>query len=223
MLSLFRLCQGFWKKLKNRMKDKTCKMLVELENDIRYQDYASNSEPEYLHVVGTVPILISAPHGAVHTRNGDKEEDEYTAGLARLVGERTGAHVLYARRKSKTDPNADTAAPYKYSLMEIVRQNNIRFVIDIHGANEERDFGVAIGTMHGQSCSEREKEIIIGSFEKHSISSIGNRTSRLDIDNQFPGEGDGHREPIIRFCRNISVAAAQIEINAKLRNPNSPR
>ncbi len=25
--------------------------------------------------------------------------------LARLIGNKTGAHVIYARRKSKTDPN----------------------------------------------------------------------------------------------------------------------
>mgnify|MGYP001312276447 CR=1 FL=1 len=212
---LSRLC----KNNNDKLKEKSIGKLVELEKDILYQEYANASEPEYLFTKGTIPILITAPHGAVHTRNGSKEEDEYTAGLARLLGERTGAHVLYARRKSNTDPNADTTAPFKNSLIQIVQNNNIRFVIDIHGANQDRDFGVAIGTMHGKSCSERNKEIIIGVFNKYGISPTGYDTSRLDVDNQLPGEGDNNREPIIRFCRNNTIAAAQIEINAKLRIP----
>lgn len=210
-----------WKDQSGTMKDEEIiSRLMELENDVRYQEFSSETEPEYQYQAGKVPVLISAPHSAVHTRDRKaKEEDEYTAGFAQLLGEKTGAHVLYARRKSNTDPNADTAAPFKNSLIQIVRHNNIRFVIDIHGANQDRDFGVAIGTMHGKSCSEKDKEIIIGVFNKYGISPTENGTSRLDIDNQLPGEGDIYREPIIRFCRNNSIAAAQIEINAKLRVP----
>jgi hypothetical protein len=204
---------------KIQMQEAVIEQLIKLESDIRYQEYSTSSEPEYLHAFGGLPILISAPHGAVHTRNGDKEEDEYTAGLARLIGSRTGAHVIYARRKSRTDPNADFTAPYKESLQQIVLDNKINFVLDLHGANEKRDFGVAIGTMHGKSCSEREKQIIIGALEKHSISKAGNSISRLDIDTQLPAEGDKNREPITSFCHRNYIHAAQLEINAKLRIP----
>jgi len=194
--------------------------LVRLESDIRYQDYAADQEPEFLHLKGNIPILISAPHGAVHTRDGkSKEEDEYTAGIARLIGNRTGAHVIYARRKSRTDPNADLTAPYKQALQQIVHENGIRFVLDLHGANKDRDFGIALGTMHGKSCSEKEKQIIVGTFEKHGISEAGSNLSRLDVDDQLPGEGSDHREPIVKFCQRNSLPAAQIEINAWLRIP----
>jgi hypothetical protein len=111
--------------------------LMELETDIRYQEYATGTEPEYQYTAGTRPILISAPHGAAHTRDGSsKDEDEYTAGMARLLGERTNAHILYARRKSATDPNAYPCAPYKKYLQEIISKNQIRFVIDLHGAKD---------------------------------------------------------------------------------------
>jgi hypothetical protein len=95
--------------------------LMELETDIRYQEYAT--EPEYRYSAGTRPILISAPHGAAHTRNGNsKDEDEFMAGMARLLGERTSAHVLYSRRISATDPNTDPIAPYKKYLHEIIQK-----------------------------------------------------------------------------------------------------
>lgn len=194
--------------------------LIDSERDIRYQEFAGINEPEYLHQTGTLSVLISAPHGAVHTRNGsEKEEDEYTAGLARLIGTITGAHVIYARRKSKTDPNADSVAPYKQALLQIVQEHGINFVMDLHGANKDRDFGIALGTMHGKSCSEQEKLIIVRSFERHGISEAGNNLSRLDIDNQLSGEGDQRREPIIKFCHRNTLPAAQIEINAWLRIP----
>ena len=116
-----RLVLEAWDKLEGSMNEEIIPRLIELEKDVRYQDSASDTEPQYLHIAGKVPVLISAPHGAVHTRDGKpKEEDEYTAGLARLLGERTKAHVLYSRRKSATDPNADPQAPYKKYLEEII-------------------------------------------------------------------------------------------------------
>lgn len=203
-----------------QIQDELIERLIDLEDDIRYQESAGAGEPEYLHLVGNLPVLISAPHGAVHTRNGSKkDEDEYTAGIARLVSGRTGAHVIYARRKSKTDPNADSAAPYKLALQQIVRENNINFVLDLHGAKKDRDFGIALGTMHGKSCSQKERLIIVRSFERYGISEAGKELSRLDIDDQLPGEGNHYREPIIKFCHRNSLPAAQIEINAWLRIP----
>jgi hypothetical protein len=193
--------------------------LVELEQDVRYQDFSSETESEFLYETGKIPILISAPHGAVHTRNGDKEEDEYTAGIARLIGHKTAAHVLYARRKSRTDPNANLDAPYKALLHQIVRENAIRFVMDLHGANSNSDFGVAVGTMHGKSCSVSDKLLIINTFRKYSIIEEGELLSRLDVDTKFAAEGNNGREPITKFCNRIAVPAAQFEINAHLRIP----
>jgi hypothetical protein len=193
--------------------------LIELESDIRYQEAASAQEPEFRHEPGTLPVLISAPHGATHTRDGDKGEDEYTAGLARLVGRQTEAHVLYARRKSRTDPNVDPAAPYKLFLLQIVHAHPIRFVLDLHGAKAARDFGIALGTMHGKSCPERGRQILVRTFEKYGISEAGNGLSRLDLDHHWPGEGSVHRETIIRFCQRHAIPAAQLELNACLRIP----
>jgi hypothetical protein len=194
--------------------------LVELEDDVRYQEIADETNPEFRYVAGKLPILISAPHGAVHTRDGrPKEEDEYTAGLAQLLGERTDAHVIYSRRKSATDPNADSQAPYKKYLEKILLSKKIRFVIDLHGANADSDFGVAIGTMHGKSCSADEKLTIINTLGKYGFTSDRERLSGLDIDNKFSAEGNEKREPITRFCYQLSIPAVQLEVNAYLRIP----
>jgi hypothetical protein len=115
------------------MKEEIISRLIEFEDDVWYQEFAGETEPEYLYIADKVPVLISASHGAVHNRDEMlKEEDEYTAGFARLLGYRTNGHVLNSRRKPTTDPNADSQSPYKKYLGKIIIDNRIKFVIDLH-------------------------------------------------------------------------------------------
>jgi hypothetical protein len=59
--------------------------LVELEADVRYQELAAEGVPRIGCALGTTPVLLSAPHGAVHTRRGEsKEQEESAAALAQL-------------------------------------------------------------------------------------------------------------------------------------------
>ncbi len=192
--------------------------LMELEADVRYQEPPSGNEPEFRYECGRVPVLLSAPHGAVHTRRGQsKEEDEYTAGIARLIAELTTAHALYARRRSDTDPNwyADTC--YKERLREIVEESGIRFVLDLHGASVWRRFGIALGTMNGESCP-LQREDIIRVLGEHGFRRDGSRLDRLDVDGKFTGKGKKGQETIIRFAwEELCIPAAQFELHSALR------
>jgi hypothetical protein len=192
--------------------------LVALESDIQYQDPAGPDQPEFRHAPGPVPVLLSAPHGAVHTRQGQvKEEDEYTAGMARLVAGMTGAHVLYARRKSPVDPNWDADAPYKLQLAEIVKAAGIRFVVDLHGAAARRPFGLALGTLSGRSCS-RQLPAIVTALGAAGFSPDGQGTGRLDIDGAFTANGKTGQETVTHYAWFVlGVPAAQVEINESLR------
>ena len=142
------------------------KRLILLEREVLYQEYATQSEDEFRYIAGTLPILISAPHGASHTRNGKyKGEDEYTAAFARLIATETGAHCIYARRKSKTDPNLAEDAPYKEKVREISRKNEILFAIDLHGMWTHHEAGIELGTREGRSCP-RQKALILQSLKE---------------------------------------------------------
>ncbi len=193
----------------------TITRLKELEADVRYQEPPTPAEPEWGYTPGRLPILLSAPHGAAHVRAGKpKEEDEFTAGLARLVAERSGAHVLYARRKSMKDPNWHLDAPYKAFLAEIVHKAGIQFVLDIHGASSHTDFGMALGTNNTRSCPG-ELEVIVATLAQYGLAPGEEGLNRLDIDNAFPSKGSGS---ITRFLsEQLRVPAIQIEINAHLR------
>jgi hypothetical protein len=191
-----------------------------LETEIYYRDPPPTGESEFTYMAGHLPVLLSAPHGAAHTRNGKiKIADRYTASFARLVAERTGAHVLYAHHKSNTDPNFDLYTPYKAYLKQVVRSARIKFVLDIHGAAPHRDFGIALGTMHGRACLPGQREIIIQTLIKYGFRHSGanlNRLDRLDLDDTFPGGEKQHT--ITHFVsQTLNVPAAQFELNAYLR------
>ena len=193
--------------------------LVELEADVRYQEMSSASEPEIAIERGSVPILLSAPHGAVHRRNGEpKNEDEFTVAMVRMVARLTGAHALYARRRSDSDPNWYADAPYKKVLETLVAEEDIRFVLDFHGSSAQRSFGIAIGTLHGLSCPGSMDLIlnVLGTYK--FTDSAGTRLERLDIDHTFPSVGTGEQETITRFVwEKLRISAMQLEFNASLR------
>lgn len=193
--------------------------LIELEADVRYQEFTKEGDEGFTYAPGGVPVLLSAPHGAVHTRLGKlKQEDEYTTGFTRLIAEKTDAHVIYARRKSNTDPNWYPDVPYKLLLRQVVETEVIRFVLDIHGCAEYRDFGIALGTMGGESCPQR-REVIIRMFKAHGFfQDAENLLCRLDVDRRFTATGLEGQETITRFVwETLGVPAAQFEIHPSLR------
>jgi hypothetical protein len=196
--------------------------LIHLETDVMYQCLAGPDEAELAYLPGRIPILISAPHGAVHTRHGmPKQEDEYSAGLARLIAGMTDAHVMYARRKSLNDPNWYPNGIYKERLQEVVLGESIRFVMDVHGAAEHRKFGIALGTLKGLSCPE-QLEIILHEFGKFGFhQGAGRSLHRLDVDETFTAAGLKGQETITRFVwQRLGLPAAQFEIHPSLRIVN---
>jgi hypothetical protein len=198
---------------------KLIERLVALEEDVRYQEPATEEEPDFAYTSGTLPILISAPHGAAHTRNGGyKEEDEFTAGIARLVAEKSGAHVIWLRRKSDEDPNNDLESRYKRCLCEILAQHDIRFVIDIHGANAKHEFGIALGTSDGKSCRPDIQNRIVETLGDFGFAVDGTSLRSLAVNKKgFRACGDGTITRYVSKCPNVE--AAQFELNAHLRIP----
>jgi hypothetical protein len=200
--------------------DDLLKRLIELESDIEYQIPPSHGQPEFGYIPGRLAVLLSAPHGAVHRRKTyeNKDEDEYTAGLVRLLAEQTGAHALYARNRSTSDPNVHVDTPYKQKMQEIISQAGIRFVLDMHGASDPKyTFGIALGTIGGKSCPV-QRPLILRVLAKHGFSPDASGRDNLDVDNTFKGAGAAKRETITRYVSQVlHVPAAQIELFSDVR------
>lgn len=202
-------------------------LLVALEADVMYREPPAGDEPPFRYMSGTLPVLLSAPHGAAHRRDGRyKQEDEYTTAFARLLAERTGAHVIYAFARSEDDPNWDRVSPYKAALAERVTRHGIRFVIDIHGMSNRHKFGIAVGTMCGASCRRRHETIVVESlasagFVEATANEAGDFTAlhwdRFVVNHgRFTGGITSHT--VTRFAaEELGIYAVQIELCAGLR------
>ena len=176
--------------------------------------HSQADEPYFAYVKGTVPVLISAPHGARHFRTREnrlKGADAYTAAMAIELGRLTGAHVLYTRSQAAEDPNNDPRTRYKDTLAKIVRENAIRFVMDLHGAHSRHAFTIDVGTFSDVvdvcSCPLLLETI------RRSLSGL----SGVRFNDQFSASGKG---TVTYFAHeNLKVDAAQFEINARYRIP----
>ena len=190
---------------------------ADVMNDIRDIErtqirYDQVSADYFGYLKGNIPVLISAPHGATHYRTKEsrwKARDAYTSSLAIKLGQMTGAHVLFVKNRTPEDPNSDVHCRYKDFLAGVVKENGIKFVIDLHGAGRGQAFKIDVGTMDSRrelsSCptfmpiiEEAFRDFDDGVFNKH-----------------FLAQGTG---TITSFARNsLGVEAAQFEVNALYR------
>jgi hypothetical protein len=174
--------------------------------------YNQESEDYFETQQGNVPILISAPHGARHLRRGKwKEEDEYTSSIAIKLAETTGAHVIYVKNKTCEDPNYIKRARYKDKIREIVQNDGIKFLLDIHGVNKSRPFKICVGTRYNnnnESSCPTYKDTIEEALRDFQEPPIFNRRN-------FKAKKKG---TITSFARKeCGIESAQVEINARYR------
>lgn len=200
--------------------------LEALEREVTYDRPPSGGGRPFAYAPGTLPVLLSAPHGAIHRRDGAfKAEDEYTTAFARLVAERTGAHSLYTFALSDDDPNWDARSPYKDALAGIIGRCGIRFVLDLHGMSNRHKFGIAVGTIHGASCPGCEARVV-AALEREGFQPTTAADAR-----DFPAlcwdryvlnhgrfTGGVFNQTITRFAsEELGVEAAQMELCSSLR------
>jgi len=173
--------------------------------------YDEEATPYYGYIKGSIPILISAPHGAKHFRASDgtwKAEDAYTASLAIVLGRLTGAHVLYVKNQTREDPNNDTGTAYKEFLKGVVQANHIRFILDLHGSAGQKpkvDVGIMEASPSQCSCPTF-RDTLEGAFFDLEPKVFNQR---------FAARGAG---TVTCFARNyLGIEAAQVEISRNYR------
>ncbi len=168
---------------------------------------------------GSQPILISAPHSAQHWRHGQwKQEEEYTAALGYLLHQETGAHFIFGQYLLNPDPHDDDdKGHYKRRLDEVFASTPIRLVLDLHGARGDRDFGVAIGTIRGETFDPYESRLI-ESFEQHGFRSDPECSLDRLVTNHPRYTGGVLQPTITRYVwQQHHIPAAQIELISWVR------
>lgn len=116
---------------------------------------------------GTVPIMLSAPHCVPQTRNGIiKAKEGETGAIVQILAKKTGCYAIFKTSHRNDDANYDIDKNvYKENLREIIKRENIKLLLDFHGAKNENTFDVEIGTDEGKNINQ-ENGIVIELKEK---------------------------------------------------------
>lgn len=179
-------------------------------------DYLGSSENDYKYKSGTIPVLISAPHSVKQYRNNKyKKADVYTGALAKTLHEATGAHVIY-KTKVKGDENYTTnETVYRKKIKSIVKNNDIKVIIDLHGMNSYRNSDIDIGTGNSSNINLLGQKYILSLIKSSSIK------SKYSVNKYFTGGG---ANTISTYCsKNLGVPTVQFEINGKYRSADSKK
>ncbi len=179
-----------------------------------YREPVSSGADGYVHIRGEVPIIVSAPHASVHERmSKPKRQEFYTGAISVILHSLTGCHTLYTNRVMKSDPNYYDDSSYKTKLAEIVKENEVKFLIDLHGTGPERDHDCYPGTGVGNEFLLDNSDYLseLETFAELNQLSLGG----LDV---FPA---AKQQTVTKYAaRVLEVPAIQLEINRRLREPD---
>ncbi len=171
-----------------------------------------NNQEAFSIIKGQVPILLSAPHCVEQIREGKiKYAEKETGAIVQYLAENCKCFAIYKTYNNQDDANYDIENnPYKDAIEDIIEKNNIKLLLDFHGASEKNEFDIELGTGEGKNL--QGKKIISQQFketlQKHNINNIV-------IDKKFKANSEHTISKTI--SNRTQIPCMQIEINAKYR------
>ncbi len=166
---------------------------------------------------GDGPVMLSAPHAVLQTRNGTlKYAERFTGMLCLLLNQRLNVPVLYKTRNMGDDANRDPHSPYRDAACAYVRECGIRFFLDLHQLAPERPMDLCICTGKGQNLAGQEalpKEAA-RIFEGHGLAPI-------TLDDPF--DASSPHTVSATVARVCGIPALQLELNTRLLMAECPQ
>lgn len=170
------------------------------------------NENNYNIIYGESPILLSAPHAVRQYRYGKiKSADTFTGPIVEVLCKRTQANGIIRTFNLSDDPNSENSGyglKYKNAILEIIKQNNIKCLIDIHGCRKDYGFDIDIGINNGINANGTGKLL---STIKNGISRCG----IIEVDRCFQASEDTNICNYIH--RKGGIDCFQIEISSAIR------
>lgn len=163
---------------------------------------------DYLLVKGEIPVLITAPHTMEQVKNDGtiKYSEPYTKAIALYLNEVCSSSYLIKTKDTGMDSNRDNHDEFKEDLVNFVKDNDIKLVIDLHGADHNRDFDVEFGTMNNLTADFSTIKELEEALRHNGI---------VNIEHNDPFKGGA----ITQYLYNIKdVEVIQLEINGRYRD-----
>ena len=188
--------------------------ILNLNEKYKFNDF--NGNPTYenpMVILGSVPILISAPH-AVRSYMGKKlkSSEPFTGAIVEYLCKKYGVNGIvrtYARDDNPSYENKGRALEYKQKMIEIIKLQSIKCVFDIHGMKNYNDIEIDIGINGGKNIGEDQDllNIIIEVLGKNNI---------IGVDKRFTAS----KETIVsNYIHEMAeVPCFQLELCQQLRN-----
>lgn len=169
---------------------------------------SSNYNNPYIMKIGLLPVIITAPHGVKQKKEDGtiKLSEPFTKAIAMYVANNLNTSFLIKTKDTGIDANSDNKEVFKETLLQIIKTQNIKLLIDLHGSKKERDFDIEFGTLNNLSADYSTVKELEEAFKEHGIKNV--------IYNE-PFKGGG----ITRYIYgNTNIDVIQIEINRKFRD-----
>jgi hypothetical protein len=172
--------------------------------------YNKNNKNSFELLEGCGSVIVSAPHSVEQIRNGKIKFAEYQTGaITRILHEKIGCPVIYKTKNCNDDANYDDKSDYRDFLIQYIKKNDIKLLMDLHQMAPRREMNIDIGTGRGKNILQRYDllEKIITFFNNNGVKNI-----MVDeiFDATYKNTVSAH------VSSSCSIPCFQIEINSKL-------
>lgn len=165
-------------------------------------------EDDYIFKVGNIPVLFTAAHTMRQVREDGsiKSAEPFTKAMALYFNKKCESSYLIKIKDNGIDSNRDNHDEFKKVLIDMVKENKVKLVIDLHGADKNRDFDVEFGTLNNLTADFSTIKELEEAFIHNGIDNIR------------------HNEPfkggaITQYLYNLKdVEVIQLEINGRYRD-----
>ena len=172
---------------------------------INYEN--SEIKEEYKTKHGKIPVILTAVHTMRQKKEGKvKKSEPFTKAIVEYVSNKVDCSYYIKLVDNGVDSNSKYVDEFKLELLNQIKENKIKLLIDIHGAKLERDFDVEIGTLNNLTVDYSVlKEL------KEALNY--NELNNIKVNELFKGGG------IAKFIySNSDIDIVQLEINKKYRD-----
>ena len=175
----------------------------------KFEDFFKSSHQNSFELSeGKGIVMVSAPHSVEQTRLGKTKFAEPQSGaLAKMLNLNVECPVIYKTSNCKDDANYDEISPYKDFMVDYVKKNNIKLVLDLHQLSAHRNIDINIGT--GKMKNVKNESYLRIASQAFSKNDFG-----VHIDT--PYEASYAFTVSSYVSSKCDITCLQIEINSKL-------
>lgn len=167
-------------------------------------------------IYGSKKIILSAPHSVIHKRIDSIRPSETRTGiLVKTIAHKCNTYGIYKIKNEDNDANWDENCEYKKYLGELIKNEKIKALIDIHGMAHHRIQDICIGINGGKNIQNNYKilNIIIEIFNSYGF-------EKVTVDIPFSAS---YKNCVSNYiAKKYNIPSFQIEINLKYRSSKYP-